>query len=56
MEFTVGRMYDSQLAKTGDICVGFNVGNSSKGINFVDLPDQIRVNSKESLIAAKRFE
>jgi tRNA/tmRNA/rRNA uracil-C5-methylase (TrmA/RlmC/RlmD family) len=56
VEFTVGIKYDESSKSVGDACVGFNVGNSSKGINFVDLPDEIKVNSKESLEAAQRFE
>jgi hypothetical protein len=40
----------------GDICVGFNVGDSSKGVNFVDSPANTKVNSEESLIAAKLIE
>jgi hypothetical protein len=39
-----------------EIIVGFNRGNLAKGISFVDKPDEIRVNSKESLVACKRFE
>lgn len=38
------------------VCVGFNVGDSNKGINFVDKPDNTRVNSAESLIAASICE
>jgi tRNA/tmRNA/rRNA uracil-C5-methylase (TrmA/RlmC/RlmD family) len=52
VEFTVGHCYNKDEAKIGEICVGFNVGNSSKGVNFVDSPDNILVNSHESLIAA----
>ena len=40
----------------GDVCVGFNVGDSSKGINFVDSPENTRVNSQESILAAKICE
>jgi len=47
--------YDVNDRKVGKVCVGFNVGNQSKGINFVDKPDEINVNSKESLAAAKKF-
>lgn len=36
--------------------MGFNIGDSSKGINFVDSPDEIRVNSKASVQAAKLIE
>lgn len=32
------------------------MGNSSKGINFVDQPGEIKVNSRESLMVAKKFE
>ena len=48
--------YDVSNKDIQEVCVGFNVGNASKGINFVDIPDEIRVNSKESLVAAKKFE
>jgi tRNA/tmRNA/rRNA uracil-C5-methylase (TrmA/RlmC/RlmD family) len=54
VEFTVGRQYSSE--GLGKICVGFNRGNLSKGITFVDIPDDIRVNSKESIIVCKRFQ
>lgn len=45
-----------RLWDEGEICVGFNRGNSYKGINFVEKPDDIKVNSDESLIIAKIFE
>jgi tRNA/tmRNA/rRNA uracil-C5-methylase (TrmA/RlmC/RlmD family) len=54
VEFTVGREYASE--GLGKVCVGFNRGNLSKGITFVDKPDDIRVNSKESLIMSHRFQ
>ena len=40
----------------GNICVGFNIGDSSKGIHFVGRPENTRVNSEESLMAAKICE
>jgi len=40
----VGRTY-----KDNNICVGFNTGNLSKGITFVDYPDNIKTNSEESI-------
>ena len=49
-------MYDIENACVGKICVGFNIGDSSKGFNFVGSPANTRVNSDESLIAAKRCE
>jgi len=42
--------------EVAEIIVGFNRGNLAKGISFVDKPDEIRVNSNESLVACKRFE
>lgn len=56
VEFTVGRGFSVKDAPPAEICVGFNRGNMSKGIIFVDKPDNIRVNSAESLEAAKKFE
>ena len=62
MEFTVGYQYaapkegEDELWARGSICVGFNRGNLAKGISFVEKPDNIKVNSSESLIVAKRFE
>lgn len=60
VEFTVGRMYappreghDELFNKEGPVCVGFNRGNLAKGIQFVEKPDAIRVNSAESLIVAR---
>ena len=54
VEFTIGRKFDSENKNDnncqGDICIGFNVGNLSKGVLFVEEPDQIKVNSKESLL------
>ena len=40
----------------GEICVGFNKGNLVKGFSFVESPDNIKVNSAESIIVAKKFE
>lgn len=63
VEFTVGRMYappregeDEFWNSEAPVCVGFNRGNLAKGIQFVEKPDNIRVNSAESLIVAKQFE
>lgn len=63
VEFTVGRKYagnsaDAEISeqKLGQICIGFNRGNLSKGITFVDEPDEIRVNPKQSVVACKRME
>jgi len=56
VEFTVGRGYSPKDGPAGEICVGFNRGNMSKGLIFVDKPDTIRVNSKESIQVAKQFE
>ncbi len=56
VEFTIGRKYNIVEQCVGDVCVGFNVGDSSKGINYVDSPENTRVNSEESIIAAKRCE
>lgn len=44
VEFTIGRRYQDNA-----ICVGFNTGNLSKGITFVDYPDGIKTNSAESV-------
>lgn len=35
------------------MCVGFNIGDSQKGVTFVDSPQGTRVNSDESLQAAQ---
>lgn len=43
-EFTIGRRYEDN-----QICVGFNKGNMSKGIMFVDYPDKIKVVSEEAV-------
>jgi tRNA/tmRNA/rRNA uracil-C5-methylase (TrmA/RlmC/RlmD family) len=51
VEFTIGRRYTDNA-----ICVGFNTGNLSKGITFVDYPDGIKTNSRESLLVAKSIE
>ena len=48
---TEGRLYDE-----GDICVGFNRGNTFKGLCFVEKPDAIKVNSDEATMVAKIFE
>ena len=62
VEFTVGRKYappregKEELWGPGEICVGFNRGNLAKGISFVESPENIKVNSAESLIVAKKFE
>ena len=63
VEFTVGRMYaapregvDELYNPMGPVCVGFNRGNLAKGIQFVEKPDNIRVNSDESLFVAHEFE
>lgn len=60
VEFTVGRIYEparegvEELWNTeAPICVGFNRGNLVKGIEFVERPDSIKVNSQDSLIIAK---
>ena len=49
VEFTIGRTYADN-----SICVGFNVGNPSKGITFVDYPEGIKTNSVESVNVAKQ--
>lgn len=51
VEFTIGRRYQDNK-----ICVGFNTGNLSKGITFVDYPDGIKTNSVESVQVAKQIE
>ncbi|TNV80921.1 hypothetical protein FGO68_gene17410 [Halteria grandinella] len=51
VEFTIGRRYQDNA-----ICIGFNAGNLSKGITFVDYPDGIKTNSQESVIVAKAVE
>jgi len=63
VEFTVGRAYapprpghDEFWNPEAPICVGFNRSNLRKGINFVESPECIRVNSSESLLVAKQFE
>ena len=38
VEFTIGHKYNLEAEKIDGVCVGFNVGDSSKGINFVDDP------------------
>lgn len=52
VEFTIGRKYDIENKCPGEICVGFNVGDSAKGVNYVDSPAGTKVNSDESLLAA----
>lgn len=56
VEFTIGRKYDSEKQCVGDVCVGFNVGDASKGVTFVDSPAETKVNSAESLQAAHMCE
>lgn len=61
VEFTVGRAYaestdPSRLFDEGEITVGFNRGNQYKGINFVESPDAIKVNSEASILVAKTFQ
>ena len=51
VEFTIGRRYEDN-----EICIGFNKGNISKGIIYVDYPDNIKAISKESIMAAKILE
>ncbi len=51
VEFTIGRRYEDNA-----LCVGFNKGNLSKGITFVDYPDQIKSISAASIKAAKIVE
>lgn len=54
-EFTIGREF-AGIGKTGEIVVGFNKGNMSKGIIYVDKPDNIQVVSEESKQVAKSIE
>jgi hypothetical protein len=59
VEFTIGRSFGGLPIgeeNKGEICIGFNQGNMSKGIMFVGKPDNIKVISKESVIVAKKFE
>lgn len=51
VEFTIGRRFEDN-----EICVGFNKGNLNKGIIYVDYPDNIKVISEESILAAKTLE
>lgn len=51
VEFTIGRRFEDN-----EICVGFNKGNISKGIIYVDYPDNIKAISPESLQVAKTVE
>ena len=55
VEFTIGRRFES-VGKQGPVCVGFNLGNISKGILFVEIPDKIKVISQESIQVAKKME
>ena len=55
MEFTIGRKY-AGLKNKGPICIGFNKGNMSKGILYVDDPDKIIVIPQRSINIAKVFE
>ena len=48
VEFTIGRKY-AGLKNKGPICVGFNKGNMSKGILYVDDPDKITVIPQRSI-------
>lgn len=52
VEFTIGIRYENE----SEICVGFNKGNLSKGITFVDYPDGIKSISAESVHVAKIVE
>jgi len=63
VEFTVGRGYlpprpgTSELWNPeGPVVVGFNRTNLSRGISFVENPEIIRVNSRQSVAVAKTFE
>lgn len=63
VEFTVGRGYappregtEELWSPEGPINVGFNRGNLSKGISFVESGEAVRVNSANSLHVAKVFE
>ena len=51
VEFTIGKRYEDN-----EICVGFNKGNLSKGIIYVDYPDNIKAISQTSIFVAKRVE
>lgn len=51
VEFTIGRRYQDNA-----VCVGFNTGNLSKGITFVDYPDEIKTHSNESVWVAKQVQ
>ena len=42
-------LYDPQA----EVCVGYNRGLLQKGLQFVEPPDNVRANSKESVIVAK---
>ena len=55
VEFTIGRKF-TKIGERGPICVGFNIGNMSKGILFVEQPDNILTISKESISVAKVME
>lgn len=55
VEFTIGRKFVG-FGKEGPICVGFNQGNLAKGILYVDIPDNIKVISAESIQVAKELE
>eukprot|EP00347_Sterkiella_histriomuscorum_P007969 403346871 len=51
VEFTIGRRFEDN-----EICVGFNKGNMSKGIMYVDYPDNIKSISDSSVQVAKIVE
>ena len=53
VEFTIGYRYSLEKQSEDGICVGFNVGDSSKGINYVAEAGEIRVNSQNSLRCAQ---
>lgn len=55
VEFTIGREFIDP-SREGPLCIGFNVGNQSKGIIFAGRPDNIKVISNESKIVAKIME
>jgi hypothetical protein len=58
VEFTIGREFGGLPLNEnkGEICVGFNQGNMSKGIMFVGKPDKVKVISELSKQVAKKLE
>ena len=61
VEFTIGRKFggfkdDTDEEVLGKVCIGFNIGNLSKGIIYTESPEDVKVISKESLIVRDKAQ